>query len=86
MLSVLKISKLHIHCCCSVAKSCLTVCSVAKSCLTVCVHMGCSTPGFPVLHSLPEFAQIHVCWVGNAYTLHLTKNNVSEQNKTELII
>ena len=22
--------------------------------------MDCSTPGFPVLHCLPEFAQIHV--------------------------
>ena len=22
--------------------------------------MDCSTPGFPVLHSLPEFVQIHV--------------------------
>ena len=34
--------------------------SVAKSCLTVCYLMDCSTPGFPVLHCLPEFAQIHV--------------------------
>ena len=25
--------------------------------------MDCSTPGFPVLHCLPEFAQIHVHWV-----------------------
>ena len=25
-----------------------------------------STPGFPVLHYLPEFAQIHVHWVGDA--------------------
>ena len=28
--------------------------------------MGCSTPGFPVLHCLPEFAQTHVHWVGDA--------------------
>ena len=35
-------------------------CSVAKSCLTLCNPMGCSTPGFPVLHHLPEFAQVHV--------------------------
>ena len=26
--------------------------------------MGCSTPGFPVLHYLPEFSQTHVHWVG----------------------
>ena len=28
--------------------------------------MGCSTPGFPVLHYLPEFAQTHVHRVGDA--------------------
>ena len=28
--------------------------------------MDCSTPGFPVLHHLQEFAQTHVHWVGNA--------------------
>ena len=28
--------------------------------------MDCSTPGFPVLHHLLEFAQTHVHWVGDA--------------------
>ena len=28
--------------------------------------MDCSTPGFPVLHCLPEFAQTHVHWVSDA--------------------
>ena len=28
--------------------------------------MDCSMPGFPVLHYLPEFAQIYVYQVGNA--------------------
>ena len=28
--------------------------------------MDCSTPGFPVLHHLPEFAQTHVHWIGDA--------------------
>ena len=28
--------------------------------------MDCSTPGFPVLHYLLEFAQTHVCWVRDA--------------------
>ena len=37
-------------CCC---------CSVVKLCPTLCDHMDCSTPGFPILHYLPEFAQIH---------------------------
>ena len=40
-----------------IAVSC---CSVAHSCPTLCDPMGCSTPGFPVLHCLPEFAQTHV--------------------------
>ena len=28
--------------------------------------MACGMPGFPVLHYLPEFAQTHVHWVGDA--------------------
>ena len=38
--------------------------SVAQSCPTFCDPMDCSTPGFPVLHRLPEFAQTH--WVDDA--------------------
>ena len=41
-------------------------CSVTKSCPTLCDPMDCSTPGLPVLHYLPEFAQVHVHWVDNA--------------------
>ena len=44
------------HCCCSVTKSCPTLCD----------PMNCATPGFPVLHYLPEFAQNHVHWVSDA--------------------
>ena len=46
----------------------LTFCyySVTKSCPTLCDPMDCSTPGFPVLLCLPEFAQVHVHWVGDA--------------------
>ena len=33
-------------------------CSVAKSCLTLCDHMDWSTPGFPVLHCLPDFLKL----------------------------
>ena len=40
-------------------------CSVAKSCLTLCDPMNCTTPGFPVLHYLPEFAQTRVHWVSD---------------------
>ena len=31
--------------------------------------MGCSTPGFTVLHQLLELAQTHVHWVGDAIQL-----------------
>ena len=41
-------------------------CLVTKLCLTLCDPMACSMPGFPVLHYLPEFAQTHVHWVGDA--------------------
>ena len=41
-------------------------CSIAQSCPTVWDPMDCSTPGFPVLHYLLEFAQNHVHWVGDA--------------------
>ena len=41
-------------------------CSVTESCPTLCDHMDWSTPGFPVLHCLPEYAQIHVHWVSDA--------------------
>ena len=40
--------------------------SVDKLCLTLCNPMNCTTPGFPVLHYLPGFAQTHVHWVGDA--------------------
>ena len=40
-----------IFCCC---------CSVAKSCLTLCDSMDCNDSGFSVPHHLPKFAQVHV--------------------------
>ena len=30
--------------------------------LVMCNLMDCSTPGLPVFHCFPEFAQTHVCW------------------------
>ena len=41
-------------------------CSVAQLCLTLCDFVDCSTPGFPVLHHVPELAQTHVHWVNDA--------------------
>ena len=40
--------------------SSMICCLVAQSCPTVCDPMDCSTQGFPILHHLPEFVQIHV--------------------------
>ena len=37
-----------------------------RSCLTLWDPMDCSTPGFSVLHYLPEFDQTHVHWVNDA--------------------
>ena len=34
--------------------------------LTLCNPIDCSTPGFPVYHQLPQFAQTHVHWVSDA--------------------
>ena len=45
-------------------------CSAAQLCLTLCDPMDCSTPGFPVLHHLLEFVQIHVQWVGDFVWRH----------------
>ena len=41
-------------------------CSVIQSCPTLCNPMDCSTPVFPIHHSLMELAQTHVHWVGDA--------------------
>ena len=45
---------------------CFCCCSVTQSCPTLRSPMDCSTPGFPVLNHLLEFAQTHVHWVGDA--------------------
>ena len=44
----------------------LCCCSVAKSCLTLCDPMDCSVPGSSLLHYLLKFAQIHGHWVSDA--------------------
>ena len=48
------------YCCC---------CAVAQLCPTLCNFVYCSTPGFPVLHHLLEFAQTPVHWVGDTIQL-----------------
>ena len=43
-------------------------CSVSKSCPALYDPMNYSSPGFPVLHYLLEFAQTHVYWVSDPTT------------------
>ena len=40
--------------------------SFTTSSFRICDFMDFSTPGFPVLYCFPEFAEIHVHWVGDA--------------------
>ena len=47
-------------CVCVCMCVCVCVFVVVQLCPTVCNPMNCSMPGFPVLHCLPEVAQIHV--------------------------
>ena len=54
---------------CSVTQplpECHCCCSVTKSWPALWDPKDCSTPGFPVLHHLPEFAQTHVHWGSDA--------------------
>ena len=39
-------------------ESAIFCCSVTQSCPTLCDPMDCSTPGFPVLHHLPELLKL----------------------------
>ena len=57
MLVIINAVMFILHFCC---------CSVTKSWLILSDPMDFSMPGFPVLHYLPEFAQIHVHWVSDA--------------------
>ena len=45
---------------------CCCCCPIAKSCSTLCGPTDHRTPGFSILHYLPEFAQIPIHWVDNA--------------------
>ena len=56
----------HPFCSCVFPISHPCCCSVTKSCLTLCDPKDCSTPGFPVLHCVPKFAQTLVHWVSDA--------------------
>ena len=61
----------HLRCCCSVTKSCPTLCD----------PMDCSTPGLPVPHDLPEFAQIHVHWISDVIYMWNLKHGTNKTTK-----
>ena len=46
----------YCHCCCSAAQLYLTLCN----------PMDSSTPGLPIPHHLPKYAQVHVHCIGVA--------------------
>ena len=51
---------------CSLIVLCTSVQRTCYIMLTSCYIMGCSTPGFPVHHQLPELAQTHLHQVVDA--------------------
>ena len=55
--------------CPSPASGGILLSSVAQSCLTLCDPTDCSTPGLPLHHQLPEFAQTHIHGVGDGIQL-----------------
>ena len=49
----------------SLSKVVVVVVQLLSPCLILCHPVDCSTPGFPVLHHLPELAQTRVPWVSD---------------------
>ena len=48
--------------------------------------MDCSTPGFPVLHNLQEFAQTLVHWVGNAKEIKKKNKKLITGQQTNFLL
>ena len=48
-------------------KGCCCYCSVTQSWPTLHNPMDCNTPGLPIPHHLPEFAQVHVHCISDAF-------------------
>ena len=47
----------------------MSCCSIAQLCPTLCDTMDCSTPGFPVLHHLPELMSTESLMTSNHLVL-----------------
>ena len=62
--------------------------ALAQSCPTLCDPMDCGTPGFPVLHYLPEFAltdgKVSACNVGDTGSIPGLGRYPGEGNGTPL--
>ena len=59
---------------------------VAQSYLTLYDPLGCSTPGLPVHHQLPEFTQTHIHWVSDAIQPSHPLSSPSPPWKTQIHI
>ena len=59
-LKVALINELQIGTCKELVETAFCCCSITQPCPTLCDPMDCSTPGFQVLHHLPELFQTHV--------------------------
>ena len=57
VLALIIINHLQRYCCCWL---------VTKSYLILCNSIDCNTPGLPGPHHRPEFAQVHVHWIGDS--------------------
>ena len=67
------VSERPTHCCCLVTKSCPTLCD----------PMDCGSPGFPLLHYLPELAQTHVHWVSDTVSHPLSSLSLPAFNLSQ---
>ena len=57
------------------------ICMLDSVVPTLCYPMDCSTPDFPVLHCLPEFAKTHVYWVDDAIFISPSSHLIQPSKK-----
>ena len=59
------------------------ICMLDSVVPTLCYPMNCSTPDFPVLHCLPEFAKTHVYWVDDAIFISPSSHLIQPSKKNK---
>ena len=73
---------IHVYCPYGLNSTSLSRLLFTQSYPTLCDPVDCSTPGFPVLHYLPEFAQTHVHGVAlENYSHHGTKGRIHSKDR-----